>query len=378
MKLALLCTDNRQNFGEYSKPHPYFGTAPEALLQGLALLSELEVHVICCVQRPVRSPEKLAPNIWYHSLLVPKIGWLRTGYQGCIRAVRHKLREIRPNIVHGQGTERDCAISAVFSGFPNVITVHGNMRLIAKVNRARPFSYQWLAARLERLTLPRSGGIVCITHYTKNAVKELAKRTWVIPNAVDGGFFDVKRDPDYLPTLLCVGNVSVRKNQQQLIHALDPVSRERRFQLLFVGAAPAEEAYAAGFLRLVQARPWCTYAGIADREQLKHHLSRAAMLILPSLEDNCPMVVLEAMAAGVPVVAAAVGGVPELVQNKITGLLCDPLDTRSIASAVERILNEPHLATELSQHAREDALQRFHAKQVALRHVAVYRDVPGT
>jgi hypothetical protein len=111
----------------------------------------------------MRSPEKLAPNIFFHSLYVPKIGWMRTLYQGCVRAVRKKLREIRPDIVHGQGTEMDCAVEAVFSGFPNVLTIHGNMRLIARVNRVRPFSFLWLAARLERLTIPRSSGVVCIT-----------------------------------------------------------------------------------------------------------------------------------------------------------------------------------------------------------------------
>src|SRR5262245_8986131 len=114
MKIALLCTDTRENYREYSKPQPYFGTAPAALLQGMALLPGAEVHVVCCVQKPLKSPEKLSDNIWYHSLLVPKVGWLRTGYQGCIRAVRRKLRDLRPDVVHGQGTERDCAISAAF------------------------------------------------------------------------------------------------------------------------------------------------------------------------------------------------------------------------------------------------------------------------
>ena len=97
---------------------------------------------------------------------MPRIGWLRTGYQGCIRAARKKLREIQPDIVHGQGTERDCAISAAFSGFPNVVTVHGNMRKIARANCARPFSFLWLAARLEGFTLPRTDGVVCITRIT--------------------------------------------------------------------------------------------------------------------------------------------------------------------------------------------------------------------
>ena len=94
-----------------------------------------------CIKQPVSSPAKLYDNIFFYSLTVPKSGWLITGYQGCVRAVRRKLREIQPDIVHGQGTERDCAISAVFSGFPSVVTVHGNMRMVAKLHNAKPWSY---------------------------------------------------------------------------------------------------------------------------------------------------------------------------------------------------------------------------------------------
>jgi hypothetical protein len=59
-----------------------------------------EIHVISCTQQPLSAPEKLAPNIWFHPLHVSKWGWLRTGYQGCVRAVRQKLKEIQPDIVH--------------------------------------------------------------------------------------------------------------------------------------------------------------------------------------------------------------------------------------------------------------------------------------
>ena len=80
------------------------------------MLPEVEVHVVSCVQQQVNAPEKIAGNIWFHSLHVPKIGWLRSGYQECIRATRKKLRQIQPDIVHGQGPERECAISGGCSG----------------------------------------------------------------------------------------------------------------------------------------------------------------------------------------------------------------------------------------------------------------------
>jgi len=155
MKVALLTTDNREDRKDYLAPVPWFGTAPEALLQGFASLPEVELHVLSCARAQMTSSEKLVPNTSFHSLYVPGSGWLRTAYQGCIRAVRTKLKEIQPEIVHGQGTERDCAISAVFSGFPSVLTLHGNMRCIARVTKARAFSSfgwrrGWKALRFAR------------------------------------------------------------------------------------------------------------------------------------------------------------------------------------------------------------------------------------
>ena len=376
MKIAIVSTDNREHFKTYNCAEPDIPTPQAALLQGLAKNGGLEVHFISCLQQPVNAPEKLAGNIWYHALHVPKTGWMRTFYQGCIRAVRNKLKAIQPDIVHGQGTERDCAISAVFSGFPNVITIHGNMRLIARLNRARPFSFQWLAARLESFTLPRSRGIVCITNYTRNAVADLAKKTWVVPNAVDASFFDVQPEiiPGQPPVILFVGAVCARKNQNGFIRALDPLAAKRKFRVMFLGGAAAADSYNREFFELLQTRLWCGHAGFVNREKLKSHLCRATLLALPSLEDNCPMVVLEAMAAGVPVVAANVGGVPDLIEHGKTGLLCDPLDAAGIRDAVGKLLGEPELARQLAAEAKKRALERFHPVVIARRHLEIYRE----
>lgn len=375
MKIAIITTDNRQNYRHYDRPAPYFGTAPEALMQGFSMLPENEVHVISCTQRPMTSPEKLAPNIWFHSLHVPQLGWLRTGYLGCIRAVRKKMRELQPDIVHGQGTERDCAISSVFSGFPSVLTVHGNMRLVAQVNHSKPFSYNWIMARLETMTIPRSAGVVCISNYTREAVESLARKTWVLPNAVDATFFDVPKEPSGKMTILCVGVVCPRKNQNAFILALDPLAQLIQFEVVFLGSAAREDKYGAEFFELLKTRPWCRHEGFADRPKLKEHLKTARLLALPSLEDNCPMVVLEAMAASVPVVAANVGGLPDLVQPEVTGLLCDPLNPESIRSAVERTIADDTLNNSFSTHGKEQALKRFHPKAIASRHLEIYKEV---
>lgn len=375
MKLALLTTDNREYFRDFENPTPYFGTAPAALLQGLAELPNMEVHVVSCAQRPLSAPTKLGENIWFHSLHVPKIGWLRTGYQGCIRAVRKHLRLIRPDIVHGQGTERDCAISAVFSGFPSVVTIHGNMRLVARVTQSPAFSYNWLMGQLEKITLPRADGVVCITRYTRNAVEDLARKTWLIPNAVDAAFFKIESARAATPIVLCVGDICQRKNQNAFIVALDELAKKKPFQLIFLGSSNPADPYNRMFFELVEKRPWCRFDGFADRERLKQNYSEATVLALPSLEDNCPMAVLEAVAAGVPVAAANVGGVPDLVAEGKTGILFDPNSAPSIEAAIERLLSHPEEASQIAQRAREDARQRFQPLAVAQRHLEVYREV---
>jgi glycosyltransferase involved in cell wall biosynthesis len=378
IRVAILATDRRECDKDYANPKPSFMTPVEALLQGVVSLPEIEVHVVSCAQKPLTSsPEKLADNIWYHSVLVPKLGWMRTGYQGCIRAIRKKLRQLQPDIVHGEGAERDCAISAVFSGFPNVLTIHGNMRLIARLNHERPFSYNWLSAKLEGFALPRTNGVVCITNYTREAVADLARQTWVVPNAVDESLFEIQSEPkpNDVPVILCVGTVMFRKNQNAFIRALDPLAAQHRFKLVFLGQAQRGQPFQDEFFQLLQSRPWCSYEGFIDSEKLKTYFQSASALVLPSLEDNCPMVVLEAMAVGVPVLAARVGGVPDLIEADVTGLLCNPLDEASMRTGMAKLLESPNLRRELATTAKCRARQRFHPVVVAKHHLEIYREV---
>jgi len=379
LKIAVVVPDNRDEFQRHAEPLPSFGTAPTALLDGFSRLGDqCEIHVVNCVRQPVAAPDQIAQNIFYHTAIVGRWGWLRSAYTGCIRSVRQQLQPIQPDLVHGQGSERYGALAAACSGFPNVLTLHGNMRFIAALNQARPFSYLWLAARLESFVLPRTDGVVCISNYTRDAVKDLAPRTWVLPNAVDKSFFDVQPAPaaSAPPIGLCVGIIGLRKNQNNFIRALDPLAQEREFKIVFVGeTARNEHAYGEQFHQLVRERPWCEYAGVVSREQLKTRLAAASFVVLPTREDNCPMVVLEAMAAGVPVLASKVGGVPDLIEPEKTGLFCDPARPESFREGVARLLGDRPWAQQLAVNARAEALRRFHPQVVAQQHLEIYRQV---
>jgi glycosyltransferase involved in cell wall biosynthesis len=108
---------------------------------------------------------------------------------------------------------------------------------------------------------------------------------------------------------------------------------------------------------------------------LRTYFKTASMVALPSLEDNCPMVVLEAMAAGVPVLAANVGGVPDLVQDGSNGLFCDPLNAESMRNGTEKLLSDRELAARLVRTANENAHERYHPLVIASKHMEIYREV---
>jgi len=300
---------------------------------------------------------------------------LRTFYQGCVRAVRKKLREIQPNVIHAQGTERWCAVSGAFSGHPRLLTIHGNLRLINRVSPMKPRLYWTLQTWLEIFSVPRFDGIVCITKYTRENIADLTRKTWVIPNAVDQSFFDIHRSPSVPPEVIVVAHIQERKNQNFFLQAISPLAKEINFRVKFFGYGAKDHPYGRDFFSLLASRPWASFGGMIRREQLRDVFSRASLLVLPSLEDNCPMSVLEAMAAGVPVIASAVGGIPELICHGQTGLLIDPRSSTSILTSMERILFNPAFASGLADAAKIEARTRFHPRSIAEAHLNIYREL---
>lgn len=382
MKVAILTTDNRDHHRTYSETTPRFGPAPEALIQGFAGLPDVEVHIVSCTQRPMQSPEKLADNIRFHSLLVPKIGWLRTGYQGCIRATRKKLQEIRPDIVHGQGTERDCAISAVFSGFPNVLTIHGNMAELARLFGARIGSFYWLAARLENFALPRTAGVFCNSAYTESLVRPRARRVWRVPNALREAFF-LKALPSGNKSrciLLHVGGVSENKQQLKMLEAARSLHRRKLdFELHFIGPANTRDAYVRNFLDQVRsveaAEGYARYLGTKSVEELIGCFDRASALVHAPVCEAFGLVVAEALARNLKLFGMRVGGMTDIAEGVPDAELFAENDWAGLTDAMARWIQQGHpCSTQTAVLMR----QRYLPQEIARRHVEIYREVLST
>lgn len=378
MKVAFLTTDNREHFKDYSAPLPYFGTAPEAVLQGLSRVSGIELHIVSCIRREVSAPKQLASNIFFHSLHVPKLGWMRTGYQGCIRAVRHKLREIQPDLVHGQGTELDCALDAIFSGFPNVVTIHGIMAELARVFKSPVGSFVWLAARLENFALKRTAGVFCNSEHTERLVLPRTRRTWRVPNAVRQEFFAPSGGgkTNRKKTLINVGMIGPGKRQLELLNVAENLrDAGNDFEFLFVGDAPAQHTYTKLFFERLKPMEEAGYARYSKRKQVNELIAilddSAALVHFPP-EESFGLVVAEAIARNLKLFGARVGGIVDIAAGVPGAEIFERDDWPGLTAAISDWLR---CGAPRPPEGAQIMSQRYHPDVIAQRHIEIYRAV---
>lgn len=380
MKVAFLCTDNREQHQRYDLEAPYFEPAVSALLDGFASLNDdLEVHVVSCAKRAMTGPSKLASNIHFHQPIVPSIGWGRTAFAGCALAVRKRLQELQPDIVHGQGTERDCAISAVHSGFPNVITIHGNMQRIHRLKLLGANSYYWLASRLETHALGRTAGVLCNSIHTRSLVESRTRKTWQVPNPLRSAFLEagapeVRRNP--VPVFLVVGVVTRLKRPLEILQTLKGLFEAgNRFVVRFAGVHSTDHPYGIEFQALLEEamqQGYAEYSGVLNEAELIRSMDDADALIHFPEEEAFGLVVAEALARNLKVFAARVGGIPDILDGTVGSELFDDFDT--LAAGLEQWITHgyPTPAGNPAIMAR-----RYAPEVIARRHLEIYREVLG-
>jgi glycosyltransferase involved in cell wall biosynthesis len=154
------------------------------------------------------------------------------------------------------------------------------------------------------------------------------------------------------------GRYEAGKGIHELVTAmagLMPSHPRLRLECAGSGDIAAIERRAArfGIAGRVTLREWIDPA---QRDEL---LARASVFVLPSHAEGLPISLLEAMAAGCPVIASAVGGVPDLVIDGLNGLLVPPGNAEALAAAIHRVLRDPALAAQLSRCGRETIARRF-------------------
>lgn len=177
--------------------------------------------------------------------------------------------------------------------------------------------------------------------------------------------------------ILSVGRLSQEKGHADLVAALDHLrglAPDLNFRLVLVGDGP-ERTRLETEARTRNLSERVVFAG--HHADVRPFYALADVLVLPSYSEGSPNVLLEAMAAGLPVVATAVGGVPEIVAHEESALLVAPRDEHALASAVARVLSDASLARGLAAKALELAAERFSPEAYARSVLEIYTGLDG-
>lgn len=290
------------------------------------------------------------------------------------RAMRRHLVEHRPDVVHTHlvlPTQLAARMAARSAGIP--VVTHYHIPPVLPSGRIRRVAY----GLVDRLGADHLSAInVAVSEAVARSMRGLGiHNVNVVPNGVV--IPESLRPAPKDRTVLVLGRIARAKGQDVAVAALALLAGGgRHLRLRIVGAAlnEADRAYLAELEEQVAGLGLAAQVEFAPASaDVAATLAGAWCLVLASRAgEGMPLVVLEAMAAGKPVIGADVSGVPEVVEHERTGLLFAAGDAGALAQALTRLLDEPALAARLAATARDRVTQDFSIGETARRTADLY------
>ena len=294
-----------------------------------------------------------------------------------------------------------CRLARLIAGFrPTILhchLVHANVlgrligsllsvpHIIATIHTAEQQQRWHLTA--EQLTCRLSDVSVCVSPSVARHTRRFAgvpdSRLRIIPNGIDLDRFadappadltTLGLDPNR-KTIVSVGRLDPVKALDILLHAFALLPDHLDSQLLIVGDGP-ESPRLRQLTAELNLQPRVFFAG--PRRDIPGILKAADLFVMPSLFEGFGLAALEAMAAGLPVVAADTAGLTDLIDPNRTGLLVPPSNSHQLAQAITTLLADPPLAARLAAAARSDARDHFSLHRTIADYCHLYRQLLAT
>jgi glycosyltransferase involved in cell wall biosynthesis len=324
-------------------------------------------HRVTLISGPTRGPEgSLAPRAragGYGFIDLPDLVRAVNPWRD-VRARRYlgaELERLRPDVVHTHSSKAGIVgrWAARFAGVPVIVhTVHG-----WGFHDRQPAWLRWLYVVLERITAPLTDRLIVVAESDRDTgLRErigTREKYTTIRSAIDVDFYATPRAdvaalrmelgiPDGRRVICSVTRLSQQKDPLTLIRTAGQVcARRDDVHFLVVGDGPLRGVVEREVDR-ANLRERVTLAGL--RRDVPDLLGCADIFLLTSLWEGLPRVFLQAMAAGLPIVATRTGGTEELLEDDATGVITEPKDVNALAGAILRLLDDPEEAERL-RHA---------------------------
>ncbi|MEW6404501.1 MAG: glycosyltransferase, partial [Chloroflexota bacterium] len=254
---------------------------------------------------------------------------------------------------------------------PVVLTVHGSdLNLLPNSGLIR---------KAARFILSKMDAIICVSHDLREKILGLISdhnKVVVIPNGVDLDSFPKPENPPQFEKMIWVGRMTPEKGLAYLIQAMRKVvDAFPNTHLDLVGDGELRPSFETQVAELGLSEN-IHFLGAQPYSDVPLFVNKADLFVLPSLREGLPLVLLEAMAMARPVVASAVGGIPEICPADETippVRLVAPTDVDALSQAILDILNQPQLALAMGENGRRIIFEHYTWSGLAARTLEVYK-----
>lgn len=280
------------------------------------------------------------------------------------------LKKIKPDIIHSHSADLGffISISAKLYGIPLVNTCHGISFPYIKYGSGKRTA--------ERFFLKYAGfsRIISVDRSNLEHLKNAGIENVVyIPNGVDLEKFHGERKKRNKIRFLFVGRLEKQKGLQYLIEATT-LLKDYDFEVFIVGEGSQEEELRK-LAEESEVNDLIRFLGRKNGEELVELYLSTNAFILPSTWEGMPLTLLEAWATGLPVITTKVGGIPQICTNEENSLMVEPRNSRELADAMLRIINEKNLGEKLGNNGRKLVEERYSLGEVSRATLKLYHEV---
>ena len=314
--------------------------------------------------------------------LVFSATWIRYGLKYTARAlVRARIfRDGRPDIVHSHSmfSSYDFLFLREVFDIPFVTTFHGLLP-----NNIRMLDHGALRGILET-----GDAFLVNTCFARDQLLELQcpeRKIHIIPQGTDIGefkFMERHISPGQPVRILSVGRLSPEKGFHVAVRAIARLQAQvPGIEYRIIGDGVERQAL-QDLIDSLGVAGSVTLCGYVATEELQRHYNEAHLFILPSIDlrdgthtETQGVVLQEAQASGIPVIASRTGGIPEVIRDGVTGILFDEEDDATLSTCIRRLIDDDVFYSAVARQGRTDVEENYSLEVISARQLAVYKEL---
>jgi len=261
---------------------------------------------------------------------------------------------------------------------PLVIKLHTPESIVFKLNQVcRTLDYKWIN-KLEEWWISRANRLIGLSQ----AIVDLTSRYFriklnnlpIVPNPIDIEIFSpnpaIKKNEF---SVLYVGRLEFRKGVHLLIKAIPQVLKKiPQAKFTFIGNDCGMKSFLLNKVSELEIRNHVEFIDQLPRDRLIEYYQQSSLCVIPSIWENHPYVILEAMACGKPVIACDIGGISEIIKNRINGILVPAGSFITLAETIIELLSDGESQERLGNNARKYIEENYEPKKVIEKTLKVY------